>query len=170
MRRAESQGLISEPREASLGSRLSRSRARGIPAYRLTVWLSLLFAALIGCRGQSEMSEKGGPRDTAPPAAFLDTPRERSTVPPKFIGTGWALDESGIREVKAVLENGSVVRVITHLPHPGVAEAHPGVPGGENAGFAVQIPDVPTGWHTLTVTSVANDGGKSVITRSFRVG
>lgn len=156
--------LSPEKRRSAL---VSRKAGRG--GFRLAGWLSLLFAALIGCRGPSEKSEKTGARDATPPAAFLDTPRERSTVLPRSVGTGWALDESGIREVTAVLENGSVVGVITGLPHPGVAEAHPGAAGAENAGFAIQMPEVPTGWHKLTVTIVANDGGKTVITRSFRV-
>ena len=55
------------------------------------------------------------------------------------------------------------------LLHPGVAAAYPGKPGNETAGFALKIPNLPKGPHSLTITIQAKNGRKTEIRRQFLI-
>jgi hypothetical protein len=104
-----------------------------------------------------------------PPFGFLDTPKEGATVAAGSWAFGWALDDSGIAQVTVVAETGATSPVARNQPFPGVAAAYPGLPNAERAGFGFQIPRVEPGIHTLTVTLIATDGGKTEIRRQIRI-
>lgn len=141
----------------------------------LIVLISAVAAAGTGC-GKSEKpaeevaaSAPAPTPDSHPPIAILNTPGDGATVPNKSWGTGWALDDSGIRQVTATLDGAASVPARIGDPFPGVKEAHPEMPDNEKAGFIFGIPDLPPGPHTVTVEVVAKDGGKLVLTRRFTV-
>jgi hypothetical protein len=101
--------------------------------------------------------------------AYLDTPAEGSVAGPPTRVVGWALDPSGIAQVTATVDGQNPSSVAIGLPHPGVAEAHPGIPGNDHPGFAIEIPGLSKGPHSLTVTIEARNGGKTEIHRRFEV-
>jgi hypothetical protein len=104
-----------------------------------------------------------------PPFGFLDMPKEGATVAPGSWAYGWALDDSGIASITVTSETGSTSPVALGQPFPGVAQAYPGVPGSDKAGFGFPVPKLEPGIHTLTITVTAKDGGKTDIRRQIRV-
>jgi hypothetical protein len=100
----------------------------------------------------------------APPFARIDFPA------PVAVGEwrgGWALDDSGIAEIRIASELGPAGSALLHMHHPGMAAAFPDYEeaAGDRAGFGFAVPALPPGPHTLTLTIVANDGGTTVLTR-----
>ncbi len=104
-----------------------------------------------------------------PPFGFVDTPKEGATVAPSSWAFGWALDDSGIAQVTVTSETGVTSPVAMNQTFPGVAQTYPGFPNTERAGFGFPVPKVDPGLHTLTVTLIANDGGRTEIRRQIRV-
>jgi hypothetical protein len=49
-------------------------------------------------------------RPSHPPIAILNAPAEGANVPNKILGTGWALDDSGIASVTATVDGGPPFR------------------------------------------------------------
>lgn len=142
----------------------------------LGIVIGTALAVAVGCQKSETPSGGGQPSssvaattDSHPPIGILDTPREGAAVANKSWGTGWALDDSGIAQVTATADNGSVSPAKTGQAFPGVKEAYPNVTDNDKAGFIFGVPDLPPGPHTLKVEIVAKDGGKAVITRNFVV-
>lgn len=104
-----------------------------------------------------------------PPFGFLDTPKEGATVAAGSWAFGWALDDSGIAQVTVVTETGATSPVARNQPFPGVATYYPGFPNAERAGFGFPVPRAEPGIHTLTLTLIAVDGGKTEIRRRVRI-
>ena len=104
-----------------------------------------------------------------PPFGFLDSPKEGASVKPGTWSSGWALDDSGIADVTVRSEDGTTSPVARNQPFPGVAQAYPGFPNADKAGFGFPLPKLGPGAHTLTVTLIANDGGRTEIRRQIRV-
>ena len=84
---------------------------------------------------------------------------------------GWALDDSGIAEIRIASELGPAGSALLHMRHPGLATNYPDFAEAaeDRAGFGFPIPNLPPGPHTLTITVIANDGGVTVVTRSITV-
>jgi hypothetical protein len=106
---------------------------------------------------------------TQPPVGFLDGPDEGAVVHANAVVTGWALDDSGIAQVTVTIDGQNPMPAALGLPHPGVAAAYPGKSGNESAGFALEIPSLPKGPHSLTVAIQAKNGGKTEIRRQFLI-
>jgi hypothetical protein len=104
-----------------------------------------------------------------PPFGFLHSPEEGATVKPGSWAFGWALDDSGIAQVTVSADTGASSPVALGQPFPGVAQSYPGYPDADKAGFGFPIPKIDSGIHTLTITLVAKDGGKTEIKRQVRV-
>lgn len=104
-----------------------------------------------------------------PPFGFLHSPEEGATVKPGAWAFGWALDDSGIAQVTVRADTGSASAVALGQGFPGVAQSYPGYPDADKAGFGFAIPKLDSGIHTLTVTLVAKDGGRTEIRRQVRV-
>jgi len=104
-----------------------------------------------------------------PPFGFLHSPEEGATVKPGAWAFGWALDDSGIAQVTVRADSGATSPVAIGQTFPGVAQSYPGYPDADKAGFGFPIPKIDSGIHTLTVTLVAKDGGKTEIRRQVRV-
>ncbi len=104
-----------------------------------------------------------------PPFGWVDSPQEGETVHSGSWGFGWALDDSGIREIRMTVDGAAAVPLVTGGRHPGAVSAFPSYPDIEHAGFGFQVPALPPGPHTLVLTFVAEDGGKSEFKRRFQV-
>ncbi|MFY9551641.1 MAG: hypothetical protein WAU32_10860 [Thermoanaerobaculia bacterium] len=104
----------------------------------------------------------------APPFAGITFPEPVS--PGQWHG-GWALDDSGIAEIRIVSELGPVGSALLHMKMPGLFLSYPDYPEARNdaGGFGFAIPKLPPGPHTLTFTLIANDGGVTVLSRRIVV-
>jgi hypothetical protein len=103
------------------------------------------------------------------PFGWVDVPKEGEAVAPGSGGFGWALDDSGIREVRLSADGVVAVPLIARQRHPGVIPVFPAYPDVEHAGFGFHVPALPPGRHTLKFTLIANDGGKTILTRNIVV-
>jgi hypothetical protein len=100
-----------------------------------------------------------------PPFGVLEVPAEGQAVAAGSWGYGWALDDSGIAEIRVESDLGPAGLAQLGGAWPGLAEAYPHVPGSASGGFGFAVPLAPPGPHTLRLTLVANDGGQSAIER-----
>jgi hypothetical protein len=75
------------------------------------------------------------------------------------------VDDSGIAAIRAVTESGVAAAVALGQKFPGVDRTFPTLPGTDRAGFGFVVPPLPPGSHTLRITFVGNDGGRSEIAR-----
>ncbi len=105
----------------------------------------------------------------APPFGVIESPRENELVRAGSRGFGWALDDSGIAQVRVGAEEGKPVPAVIGGSHAGIADIYPQYPDAEKAGFEFAIPKLPPGPHTLVVTLVAKDGEETVLHRAIRV-
>ena len=105
----------------------------------------------------------------APPFGELHAPGEGQTVPPGFWAFGWALDDSGIEEVRVVADTGERGYSKIGSVWPGLAEAHPDYVAPGNGGYGFGIPELSPGPHTLRITFVAKDGGTTTVERAIIV-
>ena len=80
---------------------------------------------------------------------------------------GWAVDDSGIAAVEASADGGPPLAMWVGQEFPGVAKAYPAMPGSDHAGYGFLVPSLPPGPHTLRVTFIARDGGRTTITRGI---
>ena len=106
-----------------------------------------------------------------PPFGVLHEPKEGETVSTGVHSWayGWCLDQSGIAKVTVVAETGATSPVALAQPFPGVANIYPNLPNSDRAGFGFPIPALSPGMHTITVTFIAVNGGKTDIQRHIRV-
>lgn len=105
----------------------------------------------------------------SPPFGVVHVPAEGQTVAPGFWGFGWALDDSGIAEIRIGTELGPAGIAQLGGKWPGLAEAFPDFSEASHGGFGFSVPDVPPGPHTLTVTLFGRDGGRTVLKRAILV-
>jgi hypothetical protein len=104
-----------------------------------------------------------------PPFGYIDTPAEGENVESGALAFGWALDDSGVASVTVSADGSPPVPVSAGQPHPGVAHVHPGFPDAAHAGFGFAVPALQPGPHTLTVTILARDGGKTSLRRNIQI-
>lgn len=103
------------------------------------------------------------------PFGYIDWPEENATVTAGSWGFGWALDDSGIAQVLISGENGPAFPAVFGLARASVGAVYSGYPDVEKAGFGFGVPELPPGPHTLTVTIVAKDGGRTELKRKITV-
>jgi hypothetical protein len=107
--------------------------------------------------------------ELAPPFGVIDGPAERAEVAPGSFGLGWALDDSGIARVEVASELGPATPGTVGGPRPDVPAVFPGYADAASSGFGFLVPELPPGPHTLFITLVAKDGGRTVLTRRIRI-
>jgi hypothetical protein len=103
------------------------------------------------------------------PFGVIHRPEGGERVAPGFWAHGWAVDDSGVAEVRAETELGPAGVATLGGPWGGVAETYPDYPGTERPGWGFAIPELPPGRHRLKVTIVGRDGGSSVLEREIFV-
>jgi hypothetical protein len=104
-----------------------------------------------------------------PPFGVIEFPRQDATVAAGSWGFGWALDESGIAEVRLSAPGAPTTMAVLGGDFPGVAQLFPGYPDSGKPGYGFRIPALPPGPHNLTVTMVAKDGGEITLQRRVRI-
>lgn len=107
--------------------------------------------------------------ELAPPIGVVDVPLEDAEVAGGSYGFGWALDDSGIAAVEVASEIGPGAPGTVGGPRPDIPAAFPGYPDAANSGFGFLVPQLPPGPHTLSITLVGKDGGRTVLTRKIRI-
>lgn len=105
----------------------------------------------------------------SPPVGVLQVPAEGAAVAAGSWGYGWALDDSGIAEIRIGTELGPAGLAQLGAVWPGLAQAFPDLTEAEHGGFGFELPRVAPGPHDLTVALVARDGGITVIRRPIVV-
>jgi len=107
--------------------------------------------------------------DYAPPTGMIHLPAEGQAVAPGFWVHGWAVDDSGIARVEGATELGPAGDARIGTPWPGLTNFYPDLPGSDRGGWGFSVPPLPPGPHTLKVTLMGNDGGRSVLERDVVV-
>ncbi|HVQ54257.1 MAG TPA: hypothetical protein VMT25_03715, partial [Thermoanaerobaculia bacterium] len=106
----------------------------------------------------------------AAPFGTIHLPKEGQEVAPGFWVHGWALDDSGIAEVRFAAEQGPSGLAIVAGAWPGVPETFPDYPeAGSRSSYGFPLPELPDGPHRLRVTFVGRDGGVTTLERSIVV-
>jgi hypothetical protein len=105
----------------------------------------------------------------SPPFGVIHLPAENASVPAGSWGMGWALDDSGIAEIRIGTELGPAGLAQIGAKWPGLVETFPEFSEADRGGYGFEVPDVPPGPHELTVTLVARDGGVTVLKRPILV-
>jgi len=105
----------------------------------------------------------------APPFGAIESPRENELVAAGSRGFGWALDDSGIAQVRVASDSLAASLAVLGDAQPRIFEIYPQYPDAGRAGFGFTVPNLPPGPHTLVVTLVAKDGEKTVLHRPIRI-
>jgi hypothetical protein len=103
------------------------------------------------------------------PIGWLDLPREGEAVAVGSSGFGWALDDSGIQEVRVAADGMPAGLAHYGFPHASATAAHPDYPDSARPGFIFAVPRLAPGKHTLVFTFVARDGGRTELPRGIVV-
>jgi hypothetical protein len=82
---------------------------------------------------------------------------------------GWALDDSGIAEVWIATEQGDEGPALVGMTRPDLPKVFPDIPEAAKGGFGFVVPKLEPGLHTLFVTVVAKDGGRTVLKRPIQI-
>lgn len=77
-------------------------------------------------------------------------------------GTGWACDNSGIKEVLILVDGTPQVRALLGYRRPGVTRRYPGCTNPAFV-FAIDTTTFLNGMHTVTARVTANDGGVKIL-------
>jgi hypothetical protein len=104
-------------------------------------------------------------RNSPPPLVYLDFPPANFEVRAGEWAYGWSLDDSGVLEVRISTELGPVGLAAYGGPRPDVGKLHPHYPDAGQGGYSFRIPNLPPGPHTLIVTVLARDEGRTVLRR-----
>ncbi|SFA80720.1 Ig-like domain-containing protein [Clostridium frigidicarnis] len=95
------------------------------------------------------------------PKMWVEYPENYSVTGPDILDVfGWALDQSGIKEVKVLLDGNYVGLAKTNLSREDVDSAFPGYANGKNSGFSykLSLSNIIQGQHRITVQAIGNDG------------
>jgi hypothetical protein len=103
----------------------------------------------------------------APPFGALDWPREGEPAETDSLGFGWALDDSGIDEVRVRL--GDRFLAVHYGPRPDLPEELAKYPGRNYAGYGFAIPKLAPGTYELEVRWIGKDGGVTTVRRSIEL-
>ena len=107
-----------------------------------------------------------------PTKSNLDEPKGNTIATGDTLNIrGWALDSSGIKEVRVYVDEKDLGTVKYGTVRADVNKAHPGYPSGDNAGFegSVDISSISAGSKKLTVRITANDGKTQSIETTIKV-
>ena len=102
----------------------------------------------------------------------IDEPADGATVTSKTMTVrGWALAESGVKEIRVLVDGKLKATTNTGLSRPDIASAYPQYNNAGNAGFQinVDISDIENGSKTIVAEVVGNDGSVQKLTRNIKV-
>jgi len=106
-----------------------------------------------------------GNRDLDPanelPFGVIDVPAAGTTLRPgPTVVGGWALDDSGIAEIRVYFDGRFVARATPDVPRPDVTQAYPKYArGGDRHGWNIEVDFAATpGPHTILAQAVDSQG------------
>ncbi len=102
-----------------------------------------------------------------PPMGGIHLPAEGQAIAPGFWAFGWALDDSGIAEIRVSTELGPAGVAGLGGKWPGLEKVHPDYPDATRGGFGFNVPPLPPGPHELRLDVIARDGGRTEFRRKF---
>ncbi|NGU67721.1 SH3 domain-containing protein, partial [Clostridium perfringens] len=91
----------------------------------------------------------------------IDSPHNNYTVKDNVLNVkGWALNASGIKEIKIYVDNKYLTNAQIGQARTDVDAAHPGYPNGKNSGFSanIDLSNIGLGKRYLKIVAVGNDG------------
>ncbi len=111
-----------------------------------------LVLAVVGCRTDSSPKVL--------PFGVMDVPRAAETLRGTAQLSGWALSESGIRQVSVYVDRKYAATATLVGSRPDVAKAYAAFSNHPDSGWTVQLDTsaFPPGPHELTVQATADDG------------
>ncbi|CAE6710297.1 hypothetical protein [Candidatus Nitrotoga fabula] len=100
-----------------------------------------------------------------PSIGFVDHPTEEIVRQTNFLMSGWALDQDGIENVAAILDEHQHFSARIGIPRQDVALAYPTYPGKETAGFEItlNLPPSLSGKHQLQIVATDKKQRKTII-------
>jgi hypothetical protein len=102
------------------------------------VILIAIACGAIGCSGEPEARRQT--QKNPPSIGFIDSPAAGSVLGPKFVASGWALDESNVERVRIYLDDEMVANVPLSVMRPDVEKAYQVSFGlGQPHGFSVAV-------------------------------
>ena len=113
-----------------------------------------------------------GEESTLPFRYSLDEPVTNEKISSNTLKIrGWALADSGIKEVRVYVDGTDLGTVPYGTSRPDVNRAYPGYSSGNNAGFDgnINISSISAGNKKLTIRITANDGTTQTIDRTIKV-
>ena len=99
------------------------------------------------------------------PKTYIDEPRGSITINDKLLKVrGWALNASGVKEVKIYVDGKYKGNADIGLDRPDVNNVYPGYPEESNSGFLFSLDTMNLGFgnHEIKVEAVGNDGSNNV--------
>lgn len=103
------------------------------------------------------------------PKIFIDSPKTGTKVEDKLQVGGWALNDSGIKEIKAYIDGKSVTTLKYGSKREDVYKAFPEY-DNKNSGYIGEISmnNISEGDHTLKIEALGNDGSKAEASVKFK--
>jgi beta-N-acetylglucosaminidase len=95
------------------------------------------------------------------PRIYIDSPTaNQSSTNQDIQVVGWALNASGVKEVRLSVNGKYVGNAEIGVSRLDVDKAYPGYPGGKESGYryTVDANSIKSGKHTITVDAIGNDG------------
>lgn len=121
-------------------------------------WLIVALAGLAVAGCNREPAPKRQAERNPPTIGFIDAPAAKSVLGPKFIASGWALDESNVERVRIYLDDELMANVPLTVMRPDVEDSYKVVfRRGQPHGFSVTI-DAGTRKGYCTIRFEALDG------------
>ncbi|MDP4143923.1 MAG: N-acetylmuramoyl-L-alanine amidase [Bacillota bacterium] len=98
------------------------------------------------------------------PLIDIESPKSLAEVTSStLLVSGWALNNSGIKEVDAYLDSNLLGQATIGISRKDVSSVYKGYTDGDNCGYQynIDLENVPNGKHTISVEQVGKDGSKN---------
>lgn len=103
---------------------------------------------------------------------FIDNPSTSSQIGNSTLVRGWALNDSGVHNVRVYVNGVYKATADYGVSRPDVNRVYPGYSSGDNAGYQVDLDTsyLADGIHEIKVIATGNDGSSTTVTRTVRKG
>ena len=100
---------------------------------------------------------------------WIETPTNYKNVEGKLKVSGWGLNDSGVKEVKAYINGNYIKNLENNITRFDVNNVYPGYTEGEKSGFegSLDISNFATGFYDLRVDVIGNDN--SIQSRTLKI-
>ena len=111
-------------------------------------------------------------KEKLPAKSYIDKPGNNLTVSDDKLNiAGWALDETGIKEIKVTSNGKDLGTIKTGVSRPDVAAAYPKYPDAATSGFdgTVNISKLPSGKNVIKIEIIANSGESQIYEKTINI-